>query len=175
MRQSHVDGSRRSRSSWLSCQRISGDAKAVVFVEMLRAENESIHAKFQESRPMYAKLQAMPNRLKPAETRGVASRELVAARKEQSLEVQKSLEQAEKDLQEQEYKVVALSAQAQELTGQAPAAPEEAETQPKGKHMQIDVQALGKMLVQQGLGAEQAPVLAHALASSMGQLLKSEP
>ncbi|CAK0823875.1 unnamed protein product, partial [Prorocentrum cordatum] len=148
----------------------SSESKAGAYLESLRAEKESLHCKLQESRPMYAKLQTMSNRLKTAEKRADASRELVAARKLQLGKMQKSLEQAEKDLTEQEKEVVSLSAQVQELTKQAPMAPESASLDEKGKGMAMDVGALGKMLEAQGIGSEQAAGLAQVLADSMGTL-----
>eukprot|EP00959_Pyramimonas_sp_CCMP1952_P235658 4924881-Pyramimonas_sp.AAC.1 len=54
----------------------SWDSKASAYVGTLREEKERLHAKLKESRPMYAKLQTMSNRLKSAEQRADASREL---------------------------------------------------------------------------------------------------
>eukprot|EP00959_Pyramimonas_sp_CCMP1952_P192393 4023047-Pyramimonas_sp.AAC.1 len=113
----------------------------------------------------------MSNRLKPAEKRADASRELAAARQQQLKEVQASPVLAQQDLEEQEKEVVAPSAQAQELTKRAPLAPEEAALQEKGKGTRVDVDASGKMLEALGLAAEQAGGLAQALSASMGQIL----
>ncbi|CAK0856235.1 unnamed protein product, partial [Prorocentrum cordatum] len=145
-------------------------ATATAHAETLQTEKEDIDGTLQASRPMYAKLQTLPNRLKAAAKRAEVSRELAQARQEQFAEVQKSLQEAKATLGEQQKEMAALSAQAQALTSADPQTPEAAKLPEKGLNLQLDVEAMGKFLEQQGSGG-QSGALARTLAKDMQALL----